>query len=182
MNWSKKWRININTNKTEYCIFSRNKKHPGTVHLVLGNQPIKYNPNPKLLGVTLDEKLTFSEHINIIEKKAGKSLGILREIKGIGNIKTKFLIQVYNSIIGSIFLYASCIWQTGKEEHLKKLNAIQRKGLSICLGVSATASLEVLQVMAGVLPLDLRREEMAIRDIARLNSLFNQNPYQKQNR
>ncbi|VDI64334.1 Hypothetical predicted protein [Mytilus galloprovincialis] len=149
---------------------SRNKKHPGTVHLVLGNQPIKYNPNPKLLGVTLDEKLTFSEHINIIEKKAGKSLGILREIKGIGNIKTKFLIQVYNSIIGSIFLYASCIWQTGKEEHLKKLNAIQRKGLSICLGVSATASLEVLQVMAGVLPLDLRREEMAIRDIARLNS------------
>ncbi|VDI43508.1 Hypothetical predicted protein [Mytilus galloprovincialis] len=98
----------------------RNKKHPGTVHLVLGNQPIKYNPNPKLLGVTLDEKLTFSEHINIIEKKAGKSLGILREIKGIG--------------------------------------------------VSATASLEVLQVMAGVLPLDLRREEMAIRDIARLNS------------
>ncbi|XP_071160776.1 uncharacterized protein [Mytilus edulis] len=170
MNWSKKWRININTNKTEYCIFSRNKKHPGTVNLVLGNQPIKYNPNPKLLGVTLDEKLTFSEHINIIEKKAGKSLGILREIKGIGNIKTKFLIQVYNSIIGSIFLYASCIWQTGKEEHLKKLNAIQRKGLSICLGVSATASLEVLQVMAGVLPLDLRREEMAIRDIARLNS------------
>ncbi|CAG2213930.1 unnamed protein product [Mytilus edulis] len=64
-----KWRININTNKTEYCIFSRNKKHPGTVHLVLGNQPVKYNPNPKLLGVTLDEKLTFSEHINIIEKK-----------------------------------------------------------------------------------------------------------------
>ncbi|CAG2198231.1 unnamed protein product [Mytilus edulis] len=156
--------------RTETGLPQGNKKHPGTVHLVLGNQPIKYNPNPKLLGVTLDEKLTFSEHINIIEKKAGKSLGILREIKGIGNIKTKFLIQVYNSIIGSIFLYASCIWQTGKEEHLKKLNAIQRKGLSICLGVSATASLEVLQVMAGVLPLDLRREEMAIRDIARLNS------------
>ncbi|VDI25109.1 Hypothetical predicted protein, partial [Mytilus galloprovincialis] len=106
--------------RTETGLPQGNKKHPGTVHLVLGNQPIKYNPNPKLLGVTLDEKLTFSEHINIIEKKAGKSLGILREIKGIG--------------------------------------------------VSATASLEVLQVMAGVLPLDLRREEMAIRDIARLNS------------
>jgi hypothetical protein len=47
---------------------------------------------PKLLGVTLDEKLNFGQHILNIERKAGNSLGILREIKGLGQIKTKFLL------------------------------------------------------------------------------------------
>jgi hypothetical protein len=32
------------------------------------------------LGVTLDEKLNFGQHILNIEKKAGNSLGMLREI------------------------------------------------------------------------------------------------------
>ena len=35
-----------------------------------------------------------------IEKKAGNSLRMLREIKGLGQIKTKFLLQIYNSLIG----------------------------------------------------------------------------------
>ena len=168
--WSKKWRININVDKTEYCIFSRSRIHPGRANLSFGNKQLKYNPNPKLLGVTLDERLTYSQHILSIEKKTAKSIGMLRGIKGIGNIKTKFLIQIYSSMIGSVLQYASCVWQTGSAEQLNKLNAIQRKGLSICLGVPSTASIDALEVMAGVLPLDLRRQEMAIRDVAKINS------------
>jgi hypothetical protein len=41
------------------------------------------------LGVTLDKKLNFGQHIQNIERKAGHSLGMLKEIKGLGQIKTK---------------------------------------------------------------------------------------------
>jgi hypothetical protein len=68
------WRININADKTEYSIFSRLKQHPGHTILKLNNKILKYNRNPKLLGVTLDEKLNFGQHILNIEKKAGNSL------------------------------------------------------------------------------------------------------------
>jgi hypothetical protein len=34
MEWSRKWRININADKTEYSIFSRLKQHPG--HTIIG--------------------------------------------------------------------------------------------------------------------------------------------------
>ena len=40
----------------------------------------------------------------------------------------------------------------------------------------STASLEVLEVAAGVLPLDLRREEMAIREAGKINSYGNDVP------
>ena len=155
MEWSRKWRINLNVDKTEYCIFSRLKHHPGEVNLSINSKPLKYNCHPKLLGVNLDEKLSYSKHLENIERKAGKSLGMLREIRGIANIKTKFLLQIYNSMVGSILQYASCVWQTGNMEHLNRLNSIQRKGLSIVLGLPSTSSLEVLEVMSGVLPLDL---------------------------
>jgi hypothetical protein len=46
------------------------------------------------LGVTLDEKLNFGQHILNIERKAGNSLGMLREIKGLGQIKTN--LQQFN--------------------------------------------------------------------------------------
>jgi hypothetical protein len=36
--------------------------------LKLNNKILKYNRNPKLLGVTLDEKLNFGQHILNIEK------------------------------------------------------------------------------------------------------------------
>jgi hypothetical protein len=32
---------------------------------------------------------------------------MLREIKGLGQIKTKFLLQIYNSLIGSVFFFIS---------------------------------------------------------------------------
>jgi hypothetical protein len=94
MEWSRKWRININADKTEYCIFFRLKQHPGHTILKLNYKILKYNRNPKLLGVTLDEKLNFGQHILNIERKAGNSLGMLREIKGLGQIKTN--LQQFN--------------------------------------------------------------------------------------
>jgi hypothetical protein len=90
-----------------FCIQS-----PGHTILKLNNKILKYNRNPKLLGVTLDEKLNFGQHILNIEKKVGNSLGMLREIKGLGQIKTKFVLQIYNSLIGSVLQYASCVWQS----------------------------------------------------------------------
>jgi len=51
---------------------------------------------------------------------------MLREIKGLGQIKTKFALQVYNSLIGSVLQYASCVWQIGNKDNLDKLSTVQR--------------------------------------------------------
>ena len=60
--------------------------------------------------------------------------------------------------------YAAPVWQIGNCSPLEK---IQRKGLALCLGVTGTAVLEALDVEAGVKPLELRKEELAIRQAAK---------------
>ena len=53
---------------------------------------------------------------------------------------------------------------------MKKLDAIQRKGLSICLGLPATSGRETMEVEDNILPVDLRIEEIAVKEIAKIQS------------
>ena len=84
--WTKKWRINMNIEKNEYCVFSRTGMIKDNISISLNRKSLEYNPTPKILGLTLDEKLTFSSHINILEQKVSRTVGILRQIKGIAKI------------------------------------------------------------------------------------------------
>ncbi|VDI02236.1 Hypothetical predicted protein [Mytilus galloprovincialis] len=166
--WSTKWRINLSIEKTEFCVFSRNGMTKEHIKIMLQGKELKYNPNPKIVGLTLDEKCNFNKHIDTVEQKAQKSLGIIRNIKGIAKVSTKILIQIYQSIVLFTMLSASSVWQINNNTHINKLNAIQRKGLALCLNQPTTASIEALEVVAGILPLDLKREEAGIRQIAKI--------------
>ena len=70
---------------------------------------------------------------------------------------------LYDSMICSIFNYASSVWQIGNTNSLEKINEVQRKGLALCLDLPTQSSLEALEVVSNTLPVDLRREEIAIR-------------------
>jgi hypothetical protein len=37
-----------------------------------------------------------------------------------------FFLQIYNSLIGSVLQYASCVWQIGNKDNLDKLNGVLR--------------------------------------------------------
>ena len=47
---------------------------------VIDGQTINYNSTPKILGITLDEKLKFKKHIENVERKARQSLDSLRRV------------------------------------------------------------------------------------------------------
>ena len=72
------------------------------------------------------------------------------------------------------------VWQIGNKDNLDRSNTVQRKGMSIILGLPSTASLEAMEVISGVIPLDIRREETAIRDIGKINSYSTKIPIKNQ--
>ncbi|MEW8548699.1 MAG: reverse transcriptase family protein, partial [Candidatus Thiodiazotropha sp.] len=165
-NWVKKWRMKLNIQKTEYCIFSKDQRVLDLdTEIKMANTPLKRTRAPKLLGVVLDEKLTFQEHVKTVEMKAQKVLSALRVLGKTEKIDPVNMVRLYKSIVIPQLEYAAPVWQSGQCEALDR---VQRRGLAMCLGVPATASLEALEVEAGVLPLDLRREELAVRELGKI--------------
>ena len=115
--------------------------------------------------MTLDEKLKFDVHTEQIERKALRSLDLLRRVKETESISTKCMLQLYKALITPQLEYAASVWQVGDCSVLEK---VQRKGLAMCLGVPGTAGIVALEVEAGVKPLRVRREELAVRQAARI--------------
>ena len=62
-----------------------------------------------LLGVEVDNKLSFNEHIEKVCKKLASSLiAILRKIRA--RLPLKLRLQFYKSIIRPVMSYANAVW------------------------------------------------------------------------
>ena len=62
--WSQEWKLNLNAEKSEVCPFStwlnNSSWNPA---IFMGNQKVRVNTTPRLLGVILDRSLTFNAHL-----------------------------------------------------------------------------------------------------------------------
>ena len=72
--------------------------------------------------------------------------------------------------------YGCSVWQTVTRPDLRKLENVQKKALALCLDLPVTASREAMEVAAGVVPLDLRLCEIAIRDTAKIAAKRHDDP------
>ena len=104
-----------NQDKSQLMLFSRKQ--------IIFHQslPIKIKETMKILGVVLNNHLTWHDHVEEIRKKAAKRLHIIRVLKPL--VSAEELHQVYVSVIRAIFDYA-CALFVGLEVGLS--NKLQR--------------------------------------------------------
>ena len=120
MKWANKWRLK---KTTEFCVFSMINQVLEEARLYTMNlegQDIKYNQMPKILGVILDEKMRFDIHTEQVERKALRSLDLLRRVKETEVVNTKCMIQLYEALITPQLEYAAAVWQVGESSILEK--------------------------------------------------------------
>ena len=90
-----KWRININIKKTKVILFSREKNTPN-ISLKIKSNTIKQVTAKRMLGVIIDEKLTFKDHIKHICMQARKSYC---QLAAFSNLPLSTLKTLYKSFI-----------------------------------------------------------------------------------
>ena len=81
--WAFKWKMSFNPNSSkpaQEVIFSRKLKTVPHPSIRFNNNPLSLWPAQKHLGLVLDLKLMFNEHINHILSKVNKSIGLLCKI------------------------------------------------------------------------------------------------------
>ncbi|MEW8548209.1 MAG: reverse transcriptase domain-containing protein [Candidatus Thiodiazotropha sp.] len=164
--WTYKWRMKLNIDKTEFCVFSRRSEQEiANVKVKMNGVDVKRTYFPKLLGVILDPKLNFQKHIESVERKALTAAAALVIVGKTDQISVKNMLKLYRSVVLPSMEYASTVWQIG---NCDQLNRVQRKCLAVSLGLPSTSGLDAMEVEAGVLPLDLRREDLAVREVTKI--------------
>ena len=70
--------LSLNAKKPHFIIFSfSNKGIVNTNFIVIDNQPVSRVSYTNFLGVIIDEKLNWSEHVNNLKIKLAKGSGII---------------------------------------------------------------------------------------------------------
>ena len=126
--WFKANKLSLNADKTKYVFFHKTRISDylplQLPTLYIDAYKIKRVYFTKFLGVMLDENLTWKKHIELIESKMSKNIGILYKAKFLLN-KT-CLKNIYFSFIQSYLIYANIAWASTNQTKLKKIYSKQK--------------------------------------------------------
>ena len=100
-----------------------------SIDILCGNEIVGHSDKLKLLGVTIDNQLNFSENISQLCQKASQQVGVLMRMKKLVPERAKLVI--YRSSILPHFTYRQKIWHFARASDKRKLERIQEKALWI---------------------------------------------------
>ena len=101
------------------------KGRDGTnITLVLAESDVE-----KDLGVTIDNKLSFKQHVTNCTNKANKILGIIR--RSFDHLTEKMFVQLYKALVRPILEYGHAVWQPQHKNLCSDLEAVQRRATKL---------------------------------------------------
>ena len=172
--WCENNSLSINPSKTSIIKFTR-KRNAAIEPLKIKNTIIPFSNTVKYLGVMLDNKLTWNEHIDYIKRKAMVNLFTMKKLAsnytGLSPEMAKYL---YNQTIIPTITYGALVWwpKTNQTTTNKKLNIIQRLGLITITGAIRTTPTASLELITGIKPLHITIKEKAIEQIIQLTNTY----------
>jgi len=100
--------------------------------LVINNTTLHNSKEEKILGVIIDNKLTFNSHIREICKKASQKISALSRVSYQLNDAEKKLL--FNAVVKSQFSYCPLVWMFCSRKSNNLINKIHERALRIILG------------------------------------------------
>ena len=121
------WRMSfINpdiTKQAQEVIFSRKSKKADHPTVYFNHAPVAHTNCHKHLGMYLDEKLNFLQHIKEKTSKANRGIGVIRKLSHI--LPRHSLITTYKSFVRSHLEYCDIIYAQPNNESCNKIERVQ---------------------------------------------------------
>jgi hypothetical protein len=138
------WKLKINTNKCETILFrpkssemsSIEREHCKNFQLqdkANKGELIPHKNCVKYLGVNLDDKLKFRQHIEIQLSKANKAFWKTKRLFYSRHLNTQVNILCYQALIRPIITYGCPIWYNISASQMEKIRVFERKCIRACL-------------------------------------------------
>ena len=92
---------------------------------------LKPLPCVKLLGVQIDERLSFDEHVSSICNRVSQQINALRRISKYLTLQNRM--SIYNALLTSNFSYCNIVWHFCSNRSMYKLEKVHKQALRVVL-------------------------------------------------
>ena len=131
--WSKQNKLPINFNKSTYMILGAKRRLEDTFELLLniGNEKIEKVSKQKLLGIFIDEHLSWTPHIDYLCSIIASKISLLKQLSSYvpQNIQKLF----YQSYILPLMDYGCNTWGTTSTSNIERISKLQKRAARIIL-------------------------------------------------
>ena len=128
--WSRNWLLKFHPQKC--CVLKVGKENANeySMNQILANGEtnnivLKETEKEKDLGVVIDNKLSFKDHVAQQTTKANRIVGLIR--RSFDFLSEKMFVILYKSLVRPILEYGHCIWQPSEKGLCIELEKVQKR-------------------------------------------------------
>ena len=174
--WSQRWRmvINCSPNKTELVCFNTAEKDISQIpsSLPLGDKPIMFVSETKVLGVIIDKDLTYKSHSKMIHKRlCHRWVTVCKHSNRNWGFSQRVMVQLIKTIFQSTLLYASHIWMNKK--NMTEINVFWYKLLKSSVGAVLNVRQSLAGLILGLPPIEIVNRITLVKHYLKLSKKIN---------
>ena len=132
--WFEVNRLVINTSKSAVMIFGTKNttRLAQNLNVTFNNNTLQQVHHTKILGIVIDENLSFKDHIEYLEKKISPKIAVIHRLRHL--LPSDCLNKIYLAIIQSIFDYCLTVWGNSSKQNLMSIQRLQNRSARAVTG------------------------------------------------
>ena len=133
--WFSRNLLTLNISKCNFVIFGSPQKlnRIQGISVKVEGTSIERTQSFKYLGVTLQQSMSWADHVDAISMKINQRIGLIRRIRNLLLLQAR--VALYNALILPLFDYGDVIWgDKNNDTIMSELQILQNKAAKVMLG------------------------------------------------
>ena len=131
--WFQVNKLSLNTSQTNFMVFT-NKSCNDTYSVCMNGLNLSRVFVTKFLGVHMDSKLDWNDHINIVRNKIAKNISVMNRVKHV--LTSSALYSLYCTLVIPYLNYCCEVWGNNYKTRIQSLFILQKRAIRMCLNTN----------------------------------------------
>jgi ribonuclease HI len=177
LDWERRSGATFEADKTAIIHFTRKSHRSDSEPFDIKGQEIRPKNHVKILGVIMDARIKYKEHV---ARASAKGLEAALELKRLRGLSPATARQLFTSTVVPVVDYASNVWMHVFKDKLKgPINRVQRIGAQAIVGTFMTVATSVAEAEACIAPVQDRYWRRIIKLWTDIHALPDTNPLRR---
>ncbi|KAJ6114152.1 hypothetical protein N7512_007597 [Penicillium capsulatum] len=177
LDWERRSGATFEAEKTAIIHFAPKTYKVEQGPFIIKGQTVEPKEKVKILGVLMDTRLKYKEHIARAASKGLEAAMELRRLRGLSPATAR---QLFSSTVAPVVDYASNVWMHAfKNQNVGPINRVQRVGAQAIVGTFLTVATSVAEAEAHIATAQHRFWRRAVKMWTDLHTLPGTNPLRR---